>query len=148
MSLPQNVGDSMAELARLSDEMWFLAGDKSVDFSWYTKRATLSAVYASSGFPSSCQCWLVEVFMTTDNSENFQDTWGTIPFDSAKDRLSWSKIERCTITWENNEQYFRVPVIYHTCYQKYCQLPWIALLEESQLLKGKSTVLKWRMLYN
>jgi ubiquinone biosynthesis protein COQ9 len=39
----------MGELARLVDEMWFLAGDKSVDFSWYTKRATLSAVYASSG---------------------------------------------------------------------------------------------------
>ena len=49
MALPENVTDSMAELARLADEMWFLAGDKSVDFSWYTKRATLSAVYASTG---------------------------------------------------------------------------------------------------
>ena len=49
MSLPENVASSMGELARLVDEMWFLAGDKSVDFSWYTKRATLSAVYASSG---------------------------------------------------------------------------------------------------
>lgn len=49
MSLPENVGSSVAELARLSDEIWFLAGDRSVDFSWYTKRATLSAVYASTG---------------------------------------------------------------------------------------------------
>ena len=49
MSLPENVKSSMGELARLVNEMWFLAGDKSVDFSWYTKRATLSAVYASSG---------------------------------------------------------------------------------------------------
>ena len=49
MSLPQNVGGSVAELARLADEMWYLAGDRSVDFSWYTKRATLSAVYASTG---------------------------------------------------------------------------------------------------
>jgi ubiquinone biosynthesis protein COQ9 len=49
MSLPENVTSSMGELARLADEMWYLAGDKSVDFSWYTKRATLSAVYASSG---------------------------------------------------------------------------------------------------
>jgi len=64
MSLPQNVGGSVAELARLADEMWYLAGDRSVDFSWYTKRATLSAVYAST-----------EVFMTTDKSEDFQDTW-------------------------------------------------------------------------
>lgn len=49
MSLPQNIGSSIAELARLADEMWYLAGDRSVDFSWYTKRATLSAVYASAG---------------------------------------------------------------------------------------------------
>ena len=52
MSLSQNVAGSVAELARLADEMWYLAGDKSVDFSWYTKRATLSAVYASTGTPS------------------------------------------------------------------------------------------------
>ena len=51
MSLPQNIAGSMAELARLADEMWFLAGDTSVDFSWYTKRATLSGVYASTGIP-------------------------------------------------------------------------------------------------
>ena len=49
MGLPENVASSMGELARLADEMWFLAGDRSVDFSWYTKRATLSAVYASTG---------------------------------------------------------------------------------------------------
>ena len=49
MSLPQNMASSIAELARLADEMWYLAGDTSADFSWYTKRATLSAVYASTG---------------------------------------------------------------------------------------------------
>jgi len=64
MGLPENVASSMRELARLADEMWFLAGDRSVNFSWYTKRATLSAVYAST-----------EVFMTTDKSDNFDDTW-------------------------------------------------------------------------
>ena len=53
MALPENMASSMGELARLADEMWFLAGDRSVDFSWYTKRATLSAVYASTGIPSS-----------------------------------------------------------------------------------------------
>lgn len=75
MSLPQNVPGSMAELARLADEMWYLAGDKSVDFSWYTKRATLSAVYASTGIHFLINL-IVEVFMTTDNSADFQDTWG------------------------------------------------------------------------
>jgi ubiquinone biosynthesis protein COQ9 len=49
MALPENVGSSVRELARLADEMWYLAGDRSVDFSWYTKRATLSTVYASTG---------------------------------------------------------------------------------------------------
>jgi ubiquinone biosynthesis protein COQ9 len=53
MSLPQNVPGSMAELARLADEMWYLARDRSVDFSWYTKRAALSAVYASTGISFS-----------------------------------------------------------------------------------------------
>jgi ubiquinone biosynthesis protein COQ9 len=53
MALPENIGSSMKELAMLTDEMWFLAGDRSVDFSWYTKRATLSTVYASTGIYSS-----------------------------------------------------------------------------------------------
>ena len=78
MGLPENVASSMGELARLADEMWFLAGDRSVDFSWYTKRATLSAVYASTGgFPSfHYGTKFIEVFMTTDKSDNFDDTWG------------------------------------------------------------------------
>ena len=82
MSLPQNVPGSMAELARLADEMWYLAGDKSVDFSWYTKRASLSAVYASTGIPF-LSILIVEVFMTTDDSADFQDTWGMNTFESA-----------------------------------------------------------------
>ena len=53
MALPENIPDSLRELAKLSDEMWFLAGDRSVDFSWYTKRGTLSAVYASTGHHKS-----------------------------------------------------------------------------------------------
>jgi ubiquinone biosynthesis protein COQ9 len=63
MALPRNVGPSIAELARLSDEIWFLAGDTSVDASWYTKRASLSAVYSST-----------ELFMTTDRSEGWAET--------------------------------------------------------------------------
>ena len=49
MSLVENVPASVAELAKLADEMWFLAGDKAVDTSWYTKRAMLGGVYASTG---------------------------------------------------------------------------------------------------
>ncbi|KAI9845398.1 MAG: Ubiquinone biosynthesis protein coq9, mitochondrial [Sclerophora amabilis] len=63
MAQPSNIPTSVAELARLSDEMWFLAGDSSVDTSWYTKRATLSSIYAST-----------ELFMTQDTSSNFTET--------------------------------------------------------------------------
>jgi rpsU-divergently transcribed protein len=49
MAQPSYVPTSIAELARLSDEIWFLAGDTSVDSSWYTKRASLSMIYSSTG---------------------------------------------------------------------------------------------------
>jgi len=63
MAQPSNIPTSIGELASLSDEIWFLAGDKSVDSSWYTKRASLSTVYAAT-----------ELFMTTDKSVDFSDT--------------------------------------------------------------------------
>lgn len=60
MSLLGNIPASLKELNALSDEIWYLAGDTAVDPSWYTKRASLSAIYASS-----------ELFMTTDTSKDF-----------------------------------------------------------------------------
>ncbi|KAF2687813.1 ubiquinone biosynthesis protein COQ9 [Lentithecium fluviatile CBS 122367] len=63
MAQPSYVSPSLAELARLADEIWYLAGDKSVDSSWYTKRAALSAIYSAT-----------EVFMTQDTSKDFADT--------------------------------------------------------------------------
>ena len=63
MAQPSHVPASVKELAALSDEIWFLAGDTAVDSSWYTKRATLSMVYSSS-----------ELFMTNDHSPDFVET--------------------------------------------------------------------------
>jgi ubiquinone biosynthesis protein COQ9 len=63
MSLLGNLPSSLQELHALSDEIWYLAGDTSVDTSWYTKRASLAALYASS-----------DLFMTTDTSKNFAAT--------------------------------------------------------------------------
>ena len=63
MSLLGNIPASLKELHDLADEIWYLAGDTSVDTSWYTKRASLAALYASS-----------ELFMTTDTSKNYKDT--------------------------------------------------------------------------
>ena len=63
MSLLENIPASLRELNALVDEIWYLAGDTSVDTSWYTKRASLAAIYSSS-----------ELFMTTDTSKDFKDT--------------------------------------------------------------------------
>lgn len=60
MSLLGNIPASLKELNALSDEIWYLSGDTTVNFSWYTKRASLSAIYASS-----------EMYMTTDTSKDF-----------------------------------------------------------------------------
>lgn len=63
MSLAGNIPPSLRELFLLSDEIWFLAGDTSVDTSWYTKRATLASIYGAA-----------EIFQTTDQSTGFKDT--------------------------------------------------------------------------
>ncbi|KAG3115235.1 hypothetical protein PI124_g6791 [Phytophthora idaei] len=63
-ALPQNAPSTAKRLAKLSDEIWYFAGDKSTDLSWYTKRAILTGIYAST-----------ELFMLNDKSPNFQDTW-------------------------------------------------------------------------
>jgi ubiquinone biosynthesis protein COQ9 len=63
MALPSNISLSLHELASLSDEVWFLSGDTSVDMSWYTKRASLSTIYAAA-----------DLFMTTDTSKGFTET--------------------------------------------------------------------------
>ncbi|KAJ4985004.1 rpsU-divergently transcribed protein [Stagonosporopsis vannaccii] len=63
MAQPTYIPPSLHELAALADEIWFLAGDQSVDTSWYTKRATLSTIYSAT-----------EVFMTQDTSKNFAET--------------------------------------------------------------------------
>src|SRR5437868_2632515 len=63
MAQPIHVPASLHELALLADEIHFLAGDMSVDPTWYTKRAGLSMIYTSS-----------ELFMTNDRSPGFGDT--------------------------------------------------------------------------
>ncbi|RSL87449.1 hypothetical protein CEP51_002252 [Fusarium floridanum] len=63
MAQPSYVPASLKELAKLSDEIWFLSGDKAVDPSWYSKRASLSMIYSTS-----------ELFMTNDRSPDFIET--------------------------------------------------------------------------
>ncbi|PLN83243.1 ubiquinone biosynthesis protein COQ9 [Aspergillus taichungensis] len=63
MALPSNVPLSLSELHALSDDILALAGDTSVDASWYTKRLAVSAVYASA-----------EVVLTRDPSPDLTAT--------------------------------------------------------------------------
>ena len=61
---PSNLPNTVQQLHHISDEIWHHAGDKSVDYSWYTKRALLSGLYISS-----------ELFMVGDKSRGQEDTW-------------------------------------------------------------------------
>ena len=63
-ALPFNALDTTAELGVLVDELWYLAGDRSTDGSWYSRRSLLLGVHAST-----------ELYMLTDRSEGYEDTW-------------------------------------------------------------------------
>jgi ubiquinone biosynthesis protein COQ9 len=47
LALPWNLPVALRTAAGSVDAMWHAAGDTSADFSWYTRRATLGAVYGT-----------------------------------------------------------------------------------------------------
>jgi ubiquinone biosynthesis protein COQ9 len=47
LALPGNARTAAAIMGRTVDAIWHAAGDRSADFTWYTKRALLTAVYAA-----------------------------------------------------------------------------------------------------
>lgn len=63
-SLPQYAGDGARAVWGTVDAIWTALGDTSDDLSWYTKRATLSAVYSA-----TLLYWL------GDDSEAHRATW-------------------------------------------------------------------------
>jgi ubiquinone biosynthesis protein COQ9 len=63
MAMPQNLASAARLGWRSADRMWRLAGDNATDFNHYTKRLTLSAVYAS----------VLAVFVN-DESDDFAET--------------------------------------------------------------------------
>ncbi len=65
LALPQNAPLAASLMMRSVDLMWRAAGDRSSDFSYYTKRALLGGVYGSTLIH-----WL------SDSSEGHVDTWG------------------------------------------------------------------------
>ncbi len=64
LALPQNAPLALRSLYRTVDTIWLLADDRSTDFSYYTKRATLAAIYMA-----VLQVWLA------DRSEGLEATW-------------------------------------------------------------------------
>ncbi|GAV29464.1 hypothetical protein PMKS-002965 [Pichia membranifaciens] len=63
MILPTNIAKSLAELHNLSDDITYYAGDKSTDFTWYSKRFSISGLFVQS-----------ELFMLTDTTKDLSDT--------------------------------------------------------------------------
>ncbi len=47
LAMPGYAGVAARSAARTVDAIWHAAGDRSADFSWYTKRAILAGVYGS-----------------------------------------------------------------------------------------------------
>lgn len=64
LSMPQNLTMGTKAVWNTADVMWRAAGDTSTDHNWYTKRATLSAVFSA-----------VLLFWLNDESDGFEDTW-------------------------------------------------------------------------
>lgn len=64
MTLPPNVPPALANLLTLVDDICYYAGDRSVDFSWYSRRVALAGIYK-----------MTELYMIQDKSANFQETW-------------------------------------------------------------------------
>ena len=64
LALPNHAPLGMKLLYRTVDAMWRAAGDRSTDFSFYTKRATLAGVYGA-----TLLYWLA------DKSESNKNTW-------------------------------------------------------------------------
>jgi len=64
LALPTNAPLGAKCLYRTVDAIWYAAGDKATDFSFYTKRALLAGVYSA-----TVLYWL------NDKSDGFAETW-------------------------------------------------------------------------
>ena len=60
---PYYLSNTMYKIHKISDHLWFVAGDNSTDSNWYKKRAYLSTIYAAT-----------ELYFIQDKSANFKDT--------------------------------------------------------------------------
>jgi ubiquinone biosynthesis protein COQ9 len=95
MSLPQHAPDGARAVWGTADRVWTALGDASEDINWYTKRATLSAVYGA-----TVLYWL------GDTSAGQQATWdfldrrieGVMQFEKLKARLRESPFGKAAMS--------------------------------------------------
>ncbi|WP_417841418.1 COQ9 family protein [Terasakiella sp.] len=62
-AMPQHAPQGVQVVWKAVDEMWWCCGDDAVDFNYYTKRASLAAVYSAT-----------MVYWLNDDSENQEET--------------------------------------------------------------------------
>ncbi|MCK8783140.1 COQ9 family protein [Roseomonas sp. NAR14] len=68
LALPWNAGVALRTAACTADAIWAAAGDRSADFSWYTRRATLASIYGA-----TLAWWLREPAPTLEATMGFLD---------------------------------------------------------------------------
>ena len=68
LSLPVNAAQSARTLYRTVDAIWRAAGQRDTDFSFYTKRATLAAVYST-----TLLAWIADNSSDMSETEAFLD---------------------------------------------------------------------------
>lgn len=93
-ALPQHITEGPRLIWGTADAIWTALGDTSRDLNWYTKRATLSAVYAST-----------VLFWLGDQSEDSADTWafldrrieGVMQFEKTKASFRENKLGKALL---------------------------------------------------
>lgn len=60
---PMNVASGLKGIYSFANDSWYLMGDKSTDFSFYTKRVSFGSIYSKAA-----------IYAINDDSENLQDT--------------------------------------------------------------------------
>ena len=68
LMMPNHIKDALEVLSESSNQMWILADDKSNDFSFYTKRFSLSVIYTK-----TLLYWIYDKSNNYNNSWNFLD---------------------------------------------------------------------------
>jgi len=82
---PLHFKKSFSLATGMIDDIWYYAGDRSTDLNWYTKRALLAKIYAST-----------QLKMLTDKSEDFCETWSFLDrrFDDVK--IMGNMVKKCS----------------------------------------------------